>query len=319
MAGIAAGHNAVKQIHTTGYGLDDVAGSADTHQIADLVLGHVRFHLTDHLIHHFGGLAHSQTADGVAVQLQLCNLLHVLHAQVCIGTALIDAEQKLIRVDRDTLVLQACHFGLAALQPAGGAFAAVLGVIVLGGVLYALIKGHGDGRAQICLNLHTLLRPHKDAVPVQMGGEGHALLGDLAQLCQTEHLKSAAVGQDRPVPAGKLVQAAHIRYQLVAGTQMQMVGVAQHDLRADILQILRRQAALDGTSGGNVLEGRGLNRAVHGFELAPPGAVLLLEQGVSRQRRHDYSFLSAHGKQPCSLDAGHEPASYQNDHSSGLP
>ena len=190
---------------------------------------------------------------------------------------------------------------------------------MLGGVLHALIKGHGDGRAQICLDLHTLLRAHKDAVTIQMRGEGHALLGDLTQLCQTEHLKSAAVGQDRPVPAGKLVQAAHIRYQLVAGTQMQMVGVAQHDLRADILQILRRQAALDGTSGGNVLEGRGLHRAVHGFELAPPGAVLLLEQGVSRQRRHDYSFLSAHGKQPCSLDAGHEPASYQNDHSSGLP
>ncbi len=83
MAGIAAGHNAVKQIHTAGYGLDDVAGSADTHQIADLVLGHVRFHLTDHLIHHFGGLAHSQTADGVAVQIQVCDLLHVLHAQVC--------------------------------------------------------------------------------------------------------------------------------------------------------------------------------------------------------------------------------------------
>ena len=100
---------------------------------------------------------------------------------------------------------------------------------------------------------------------------------------------------------------------------MQVVGVAQHNLRADILQILRRQAALDGTGGGNVLKGRGLHRAVHGFELAPPGIVFLLEQGVGRQRRHDYSFLSAHGKQPCSLDAGHEPASYQNDHSSGLP
>ena len=121
--------------------------------------------------------------------------------------------------------------------------------------------------------------------------------------CQTEYLKSAAVGQDRPVPAGKLVQAAHIRYQLVAGTQMQMVGIAQHDLRADILQILRRQAALDGTGGSNVLEGRGLHRAVHGFELTPPGVVLLLEQLVGRQRRHNI-FLSAHGKQPCILPQG---------------
>ena len=93
---------------------------------------------------------------------------------------------------------------------------------------------------------------------------------------------------------------------------MQVVGIAQHDLRPDILQILRRQAALDGTGGGNVLKGRGLHRAMHGFELAPPGVVLLLEQGVGRQRRHGL-FLSAHGKQPCSLDAGRKPASYQNN------
>ena len=242
----------------------------------------------------------------------------MLHTQVCIGAALIDAEQKLIRVDRDALVFQPCHFGLAAFQPTGGALAAVLGIIVLGGVLHALIKGHGDGRAKICLDLHTLLRPHEDAVTVQMGGEGHALLGDLTQLCQTEHLKSAAVGQDRAVPAGKFVQTAHIRYQLIAGTQMQMVGVAQHDLCADIFQILRRQAALDGTGGGNVLEGRGLHRAVHGFELAPPGVMFLLEQGVGRQRRHGL-FLSAHGKQPCGLDAGSKPASYQNNRSSIMP
>ena len=38
------------------------------------------------------------------------------------------------------------------------------------------------------------------------------LLGDLAQLCQTEHLKSAAVGQDRPVPAGKLAGAVKKTY-----------------------------------------------------------------------------------------------------------
>ena len=98
---------------------------------------------------------------------------------------------------------------------------------------------------------------------VEVRGKGHALLGDLAQLCEAEHLKSAAVGEDGAVPAGKLVQAAHIGYQLITGAQMQMVGVAEHYLGADLLQILRGQAALDGTGGGNILEGRGLHRAVH--------------------------------------------------------
>ena len=44
-------------------------------------------------------------------------------------------------------------------------------------------------------------------------------------------------------------------------------------------------------------------QAVYGLELAPPGVVLLLEQLVGRQRRHNI-FLSAHGKQPCILPQG---------------
>ena len=84
------------------------------------------------------------------------------------------------------------------------------------------------------------------------------------------------------------MQAAHIGYQLITGAQMQVVGVAEHYLGADLLQILRRQAALDGTGGGNILEGRGLHRAVHGLELTPPGVVLLLEQLKSGQRRHKF-------------------------------
>ena len=229
MAGVAAGHDAVKQIHTAVHALNDVAGGANAHQVADLILGHVGLHLTDHFIHHLSGLTHSEAADGVAVQVQVSDLLHVLHAQVGEGAALIDAEEQLVGVDGDAFMLQAGHLILAALEPAGGALAAGFGVIVLGGVLHTFIKGHGDGRAKVCLDLHTLFRAHKDAVAVQMGGKGHALFGDLAQLCQTEYLKSTAVGQNGAVPAGKFVQTAHLCHQLVAGTQMQMVGVAWAD------------------------------------------------------------------------------------------
>ena len=66
---------------------------------------------------------------------------------------------------------------------------------MLGRILHTLIKGHCDGGAQVCLDLHTLLRAHKDAVAVQMRGKGHAFLRDLTQLGQAEHLESAAVGQ----------------------------------------------------------------------------------------------------------------------------
>ena len=212
----------------------------------------------------------------------------MLYTQVSKGAALIDAEQQLVRVGGLALLLQAGHLSLTALEPAGGALTAGFGVRVLSRILHTLIKGHCDGGTQVCLDLHTLLRAHKDAVAVQMGSKGHAFLRDLTQLGQAEHLESAAVGQDGAVPAGKFVQAAHIGYQLITGAQMQVVGVAEHYLGADLLQILRGQAALDGTGGGNILESRGLHRTVYGLELTPPGVVLLLEQLKSGQRRHKF-------------------------------
>ena len=38
--------------------------------------------------------------------------------------------------------------------------------------------------------------------------ELHALLADLAQRAEAEHLEAARVGEDRPVPAHEAVQAA---------------------------------------------------------------------------------------------------------------
>ena len=106
--------------------------------------------------------------------------------------------------------------------------------------------------------------------------ERYAFLGNVAQLGKAEHLKSAAVGQDRAVPAGKLVQAAHIGNDLITGTQVEMIGVAQHDLCADFFQIMCRKPAFDRGSSGNVLESRCLNRAVHSLELAAAGCTLFL-------------------------------------------
>ena len=104
---------------------------------------------------------------------------------------------------------------------------------------------------------------------VQMGGKGDPLLGDLAQLGQAEHLESAAVGQDGAIPAGELVQAAHLCHQLVPRAQVEVVGVAEHDLGADLLQVMGGQAALDGAGGGDILERRRLDGAVYRAKLAP--------------------------------------------------
>ena len=204
----------------------------------------------------------------------------MLHPQIVKGAALVDAEQQLVRIGGETFIFQPGHLRLAAGQPAHGALTAGLCIVVLGGVLHALIEGHGNGGTEIRLDLHALFRAHEDLVAVQMGMEGHALFGDVAQLGETEHLESAAVGEDGAVPAGELVQAAQLCHQLVPRTQVQVVGVAQHHLAANVLQVKGGQTALDGGGGGHVHERGRLHRAVHRFKLPPACGVLGFDQAV---------------------------------------
>ena len=62
----------------------------------------------------------------------------------------------------------------------------------------------------------------------------HALLVDLAQTAQAEDLKSARIGEDRVGPGHELVQSAHLADEFVPGPQVEMIGVGQQDLHAEI-------------------------------------------------------------------------------------
>ena len=124
---------------------------------------------------------------------------------------------------------------LAALQPPGRPLAAGLGVLVGGGILHALVKGHGDVTAQVGLDAHGLLGAHEDLAAVDVGGEGDALLLDLAQRGQGEHLEPAGVREDGAVPVHELVEPPHLPDDVVAGPQVQVVGVGELDLAAHLL------------------------------------------------------------------------------------
>ena len=73
---------------------------------------------------------------------------------------------------------------------------------------------------------------------VEMRAERDAVVVDRAQVAQADHLVAAGVGQDRPVPGHELVQAAEALDALVAGPQVQVVGVAQDDLGADLVEVV---------------------------------------------------------------------------------
>jgi hypothetical protein len=200
------------------------------------------------------------------------------HPQVREGGALVNAEEHLGGVHGIGQAVQAVVLGLAPRKPPGRPLTAGLGVLVGGRVLHALVEGHGDVAAEVGLDAHGLLGAHEDPVPVDVGGEGDALLPDLPQRRQGEHLEPAGVREDGAVPVHELVEPAHLPDDVVAGPQVQMVGVAQFDLAAHLFEVQGADAALDGRLGAHVHEHRRLDHAAVGAgKLAAPGAALLFE------------------------------------------
>ena len=84
---------------------------------------------------------------------------------------------------------------------------------------------------------------------VDVRAELGTLLAQLADAGEGEHLETTAVGQHRAVEAVELVQAARLLQHVEARTEVQVVGVAQNDLRLDVVLQLRQVHALDGAQG----------------------------------------------------------------------
>ena len=274
MARISGRHDAVEEVHAACDGFNDVRRRADAHQIARPVFWHIRLDRLNDLIHDLSRFADGQTADGVARQVELGDLLHVPDAQILERRALIDPPELLTGIDSVRLSVISGKRLLAPGKPARRALAGRLGILVFCGVFHALVKRHGNIGAEIRLDAHTLLRSHEDPVAVKMGRERHALLLDLSESGQGKDLKSAGIRQDRAVPRHEFVQAAHIAHDLVSGPQMQMIGVGQLDLRADRFQISSRQRALDRSLRADVHKNRRLNRPMRAEKLPSAGSTL---------------------------------------------
>ena len=101
--------------------------------------------------------------------------------------------------------------------------------------------------------------------------EPDALVLDVVELCEGKHLKSAAVGEDGPVPIHKFVKPSRLFNEFVPGAHVQVIGVGEDDLRPRLFQIAREHP-LDGRlrADGHV-DGR-LDVAVRGVKYARTGA-----------------------------------------------
>lgn len=231
MTGKAGWKDTIENVDAAQDAIDQVLGCADSHQIARFAFGQER---RDHLqrgVHLLLGLAHRESADGDAGRIERSDEISGGRAQVPLYAALDDPEQSLVR---PPLRLQ------AAFRPAMRPLHSDFGVGVVVGI-GALVERHDDVRAEVLLNGNGLLGGEAMRRAVNVTLERHAVIVDLAGLRQREDLKAARVGEHRTRPLHEPVQAAHVAHELVAGPQVEMVGIAQDERRVDILELFGRE------------------------------------------------------------------------------
>ncbi len=114
--------------------------------------------------------------------------------------------------------------------PTHGPLHRVAGLLLRRRVRSAVIQRHRDVGSQLQLHLHRVLGVEPYLAAVNGRAELHALLRDLAQALQAEHLESARVGEDRVIPVHEAVQAPVGIDDVRPGTQHKMECVTQDDL-----------------------------------------------------------------------------------------
>ena len=86
-------------------------------------------------------------------------------------------------------------------------------------------------------------------------------------------MKAARVGEHGTLPLHELMQAAHVANEFVAGTQVEMIGVAQHERGVDVLEVFGREG-LDRCLRTHGREDRREEVAVRGGEYPSACAVV---------------------------------------------
>ena len=218
-AGVPGGYDAIAHIHARLHRGQDVLGQPNPHQVAWPVGGQKGYGDVQYFRHGLQPFPHAQAADGNSGQPKRGDLFRAGPAQIGVGAPLNDAEQRLPL---------AAVGGPTTLRPANSALHCLFGIGVGRRIGHALVECHGDVRAQLLLYGDGALWRERDRLPVLLVGEAHAFLGD-DTVGKREDPKSAAVGNNQVRPVHEGVQAPLRRDDFLAGLQMQMVGVGQHD------------------------------------------------------------------------------------------
>ena len=210
-------------------------------------------------------LADGEAADRVAGEINFEELPRTFAAKIGERGALHDAELPL----REFAVLLCALVKIIprAAGPRGGAPQGGCGDFARRWCLDAFVEHHGDVRTERELNLCGFFRREQMLGAIQMRAKAHAVVADFAQLGKAENLVAAGIGENRAVPGHEFVQAAQFANQFVAGTKIEMIGIAENHLRAEFFERFIAQA-LHGGLRAHRHEHRRFDRAMRSAQAA---------------------------------------------------
>jgi hypothetical protein len=97
-------------------------------------------------------------------------------------------------------------------------------------ILDALVERHDNICSQRKLDLDGAFGRKEVGRPIEVGLEPDPVLGNPAKRLQAHDLKPSAIRKDRVRPAHEPVQSSKLPDNLVARTQVKMIGVGQKNL-----------------------------------------------------------------------------------------
>ena len=177
VAAVSRGHHAVEHIHSPCDALQDVRGGADSHQVTGAVRRKKGAYQFQHLIHLLRGLPHCQTANGIAVGIELNRMFHRLLAQVRIHASLDYGEVAL------AIAVEGLGFPetpVVAFQPGLGEIQALagIGMVCIPGA--AFIQRHHYVGADNALGINVILRSESMPAAVYVALESASVRSEFA-------------------------------------------------------------------------------------------------------------------------------------------
>ncbi|OGJ59522.1 hypothetical protein A2881_01570 [Candidatus Peribacteria bacterium RIFCSPHIGHO2_01_FULL_55_13] len=159
-----------------------------------------------------------------------------------------------------------------------------------------MVEAHDDVAPELVLDVHRRLRIQPVLASIHMRTECHAGIVNRADPGHGKDLVAAAIREDRLLPVDEMMQPSCLGHRVFSGMQMQMVRVAQQDLRAEREKILMCES-FHRARRSHGHEERCFDGAVRGLQ--PATTAYRRGMKKSKGRRHSFELrVSSNGMLP---------------------